>query len=304
MALFYRDFTYLGFWVLQRRPILGGVSHTKEKKKTIMKKTAIILPAAMLALTSLVGCSTKEMGGVVSTDGSTSMERVICTLGEAFLEANPRMSFTYNPTGSGSGIQAVREGRCDIGLSSRALKPEEVAQGLTGTVLSYDGIAIIVNPKNPVSDLDVDTVAKLYKGEIANWKEIGGEDLPVVLIGREAGSGTRSGFEEATGTSKKCKYRQELTSTGNVITAVAQNPGAVGYASLASIEDSVKVLKIGGVTPTEESVKSGQYAVQRPFVMVTKTGVPLSAAAQTFVDFARSADGAKLIVKAGSVPAN
>lgn len=273
----------------------------KEKR---MKKTAIVLPAAMLALAALVGCSTKEMCGVVTTDGSTSMERVICTIGEAFLETNPRMRFTYNPTGSGSGIQAVQEGRCDIGLSSRALKAEEVAQGLTGTVLAYDGIAIIVNPNNPVSDLDVATVAKLYRGEIANWKEVGGEDLPVVLIGREAGSGTRSGFEEATGTSKKCKYRQELTSTGNVITAVAQNPGAIGYASLASIEKSVKTLKIGGVTPTEETVKAGQYAIQRPFVMVTKTGVPLSAAAQTFFDFARSKEGAKLIAKAGSVAAN
>ena len=173
--------------------------------------------------------------GTVSTDGSTSMEKVIGALGESFMAANEGVEFTYNPTGSGAGITAAQEGRCDIGLSSRALKDEEKAGGLKETVLAYDGIAIIVNPENPVNDLTLDQIAKLYTGEITNWKDVGGNDAEVVLIGREAASGTRDGFESITGTKDKCQYRQELTSTGDVITAVSQNPDAIGYASLASI---------------------------------------------------------------------
>ena len=184
------------------------------------------------------------LSGTVATDGSTSMEKVIGALGEAFMEANSGVNFTYNPTGSGSGITAVSEGRCDIGLSSRALKDSEVASGLVGTVLAYDGIAVIVNPANTVEDLDIETIAKIYTGEITNWSEVGGADAEIVLVGREAGSGTRSGFEELTETADKCKYRQELTSTGDVITAVAQNPDAIGYASLASVKDTVKALKV------------------------------------------------------------
>ena len=215
------------------------------------------------------------LSGTVATDGSTSMEKVIGALGEAFMEANSGVNFTYNPTGSGSGITAVSEGRCDIGLSSRALKDSEVASGLVGTVLAYDGIAVIVNPANTVEDLDIETIAKIYTGEITNWSEVGGADAEIVLVGREAGSGTRSGFEELTETVDKCKYRQELTSTGDVITTVAQNPDAIGYASLASVKDSVKALKVAGVTPSEETVKDGTYLIQRPFVLVTKEGVAL-----------------------------
>ena len=194
-----------------------------------MKKFASLMLVAVLALSVMAGCSQKT-SGTVTTDGSTSMEKVIGALGEAFEAQNDRVTFTYNPTGSGSGIQAVLEGRCDIGLSSRDLKAEESAQGLTGTVLAYDGIAVIVNPDSPISDLDVDTIAKIYTGEITNWKDIGGQDAEIVLIGREAGSGTRDGFESITGTSDNCQYRQELTSTGDVITAVSQNP--VSYTHL------------------------------------------------------------------------
>ena len=226
------------------------------------------------------------LSGTVATDGSTSMEKVIGALGEAFMEANSGVNFTYNPTGSGSGITAVSEGRCDIGLSSRALKDSEVASGLVGTVLAYDGIAVIVNPANTVEDLDIETIAKIYTGEITNWSAVGGADAEIVLVGREAGSGTRSGFEELTETVDKCKYRQELTSTGDVITAVAQNPDAIGYASLASVKDSVKALKVAGVTPSEETVKDGTYLIQRPFVLVTKEGVELSPVAQAFFDYA------------------
>ena len=239
--------------------------------------------------------------GTVSTDGSTSMEKVIGALSESFMAANGGVTVNYNPTGSGSGITAVQEGTCDIGLSSRALKDEEKAAGLKETVLAYDGIAIIVHPDNPVSDLTLEQIAKLYTGEITNWKDVGGNDAEVVLIGREAASGTRDGFESITGTKDKCQYRQELTSTGDVITAVSQNPDAIGYASLASIKDTVKALNVDGVIPGEATVKDGSYKVQRPFVLVTVDGKALSPAAQAFFDYATSSDAASIIAKAGAV---
>ena len=242
--------------------------------------------------------------GTVSTDGSTSMEKVIGALSESFMGANDGVTVNYNPTGSGSGITAVKEGTCDIGLSSRALKDEEKAAGLKETVLAYDGIAIIVHPDNPVSDLTLEQIAKLYTGEITNWKDVGGNDAEVVLIGREAASGTRDGFESITGTKDACQSRQELTSTGDVITAVSQNPDAIGYASLASIKDTVKALNVGGVTPSEATVKDGSYLVQRPFVLVTVEGKALSPAAQAFFDYALSADAASIISAAGAVAAN
>lgn len=269
-----------------------------------MKKIVSMMLAAVLLLAAVAGCSQEASGGNVTTDGSTSMEKVIGTLGEAFAAQNKDVSFTYNPTGSGSGIQAVLEGRCDIGLSSRNLKPEEAAQGLTGTVLAYDGIAVIVNPENPVAELDVATIAKIYTGEITNWQDAGGNDAEIVLIGREAGSGTRDGFEAITGTEDACQYRQELTSTGDVITAVSQNPDAIGYASLASVKDTVRAVTVDGVAPTEATVKDGSYVIQRPFVLVTKTDAKLSPAAQKFFDFATSPDSAGLIAQAGVVAAN
>ena len=270
------------------------------KEDLIMKKIVCIL----LALVMLVGAGMSALAeGSVSTDGSTSMQKVIGALGEYFTNENPDVNFTYNPTGSGSGITAVLEGRCDIGLSSRALKDEEKAEGLVETVLAYDGIAIIVNPDNPLTDIDLDTLAKIYKGEITNWKDVGGSDEEIVVIGREAGSGTRDGFESITDTKDACVYRQELTSTGDVITAVSQNPAAIGYASLASVKDTVKALSVGGVVPTEESVKDGTYPVQRPFVLVTKEGVELSETAQKFFDFATSIEAADIISAAGAVAA-
>ena len=288
-----------------------------------MKKIISIALIAVLALTLLAGCGSSaapatttapaadsaapaseapaELSGTVATDGSTSMEKVIGALGEAFMEQNKGVTFTYNPTGSGSGITAVGEGRCDIGLSSRALKDDEKASGLKETVLALDGIAVIVNPANPVSDLDVETIAKIYTGEITNWKEVGGNDAEIVLIGREAGSGTRDGFESITDTKDSCKYRQELTSTGDVITTVSTNPDAIGYASLAALKDNVKALTVGGIAPTEDTVKDGSYVIQRPFVLVTKDGTELSTAAQAFFDYATSADAADLIAAAGAV---
>ena len=263
-----------------------------------MKKIISILLTVILACALSVSALAD---GSVSTDGSTSMEKVIGALGEYFMEQNPGVSFTYNPTGSGSGITAVAEGRCDIGLSSRSLKDDEKAQGLQETVLALDGIAIIVNPANPVADLDLETIAKICTGEITNWKDVGGDDDEIVVIGREAGSGTRDGFESITDTKDACAYRQELTSTGDVIATVAQNPNAIGYASLAAIKDSVKALSVNGVVPSEETVKDGSYLVQRPFVLVTRTDEALSADAQKFFDFATSADAAEIIAAAGAV---
>ena len=269
-----------------------------------MKKIFTMMLSAALALSMLTGCGgNAETAGSVATDGSTSMEKVIGALGEAF-QNDTGISFTYNPTGSGSGIKAVQEGRCDIGLSSRDLKAEEKDAGLTGTVLAYDGIAVIVNPENPVADLSVETIAKIYTGEITNWSEVGGNDAEIVLIGREAGSGTRDGFESITDTEDACQYRQELTSTGDVITTVAQNPGAIGYASVASVKDTVKALKVDGVAPTEDTIKDGSYVVQRPFVLVTKTDAELSDAAQKFFDYITSAGANEIISAAGVVPAN
>ena len=282
-----------------------------------MKKIIALMLTLMLTL-SLAACGSDSnsntdnsdnndsaaVTGTVSTDGSTSMEKVIGALGESFMAANEGVEFTYNPTGSGAGITAAQEGRCDIGLSSRALKDEEKAGGLKETVLAYDGIAIIVNPENPVNDLTLDQIAKLYTGEITNWKDVGGNDAEVVLIGREAASGTRDGFESITGTKDKCQYRQELTFTGDVITAVSQNPDAIGYASLASIKDSVKALNVDGVTPSEATVKDGSYKVQRPFVLVTVEGKELTPVAQKFFDYITSPDAAAIIAKAGAVAAN
>lgn len=245
-----------------------------------------------------------KLSGAVATDGSTSMEKVVGALGEAFMEANPDTTFTYNPTGSGSGIQAVQEGRCDIGLSSRALKDAEKEAGLTETVLAYDGIAMIVNPANPVEDLSLEQIADIYTGKITNWSEVGGNDSQIVLIGREAGSGTRGGFEEIVGVVDACQYRQELSSTGDVITTVAQNPDAIGYASLAAVKDTVKALKVAGVTPTEATVKDGTYTIQRPFVLATKTGEKLNDVAQAFFDYVTSAEAGEIIAAAGAVPAN
>ncbi len=230
--------------------------------------------AAVLAMSALTGCSKGEQ--TVSTDGSTSMEKVIGFLSEAYMEKHEDVKVTYNPTGSGSGIKAVESGSCDI--------------------------AIVVNSENPVADLTVEQIAKLYTGEVTNWKDVGGSDAPVVCIGREAASGTRDGFESITDTKEKCKYNQELTSTGDVIQTVSSNPNAIGYASLASVGDTVKTVSVEGVTPTNGTILNGEYKIQRNFVLVTKKGAELKGAAKDFFDFCLSKDGATYIEKAGAVP--
>ena len=246
--------------------------------------------------------STGALSGTISTNGSTSMEKVIGTLSEAFMGDNSGVTITYDATGSGTGIESAKNKSCDVGLSSRALKDSET--GLKSITVALDGIAIIVNPENPISELSLEQIAKVYTGEITNWSELGGADAEIVVIGREAGSGTRDGFESITKTADACVYRQELTSTGDVITTVAQNPDAIGYASLASIGDTVKALVVEGVAPSEETVKDGSYLVQRPFVLVTREGEELSEAAQAFFDYITSADAASIIADAGAVAVN
>ena len=266
-----------------------------------MRKLVCMILAMVMAL-SLVACGNKEEK-VVSTDGSTSMQKVISALGEAYME-EAGAKFTYNATGSGTGIKAVKDGTCDIGLSSRYLKDSEKTEGLQETILAIDGIAIIVHTENAVADLTVEQISAIFKGEIANWSEVGGADGEIVCIGREESSGTRDGFESITDTEDACKYRQELTSNGAVLTAVAENPDAIGYVSLSSVKDTVKAISVSGVAPSEESIKDGSYAVQRPFVLVTKEGTPLSKTAQEFFDFITSSAAGEIISAAGVVPAN
>ena len=244
-----------------------------------------------------------NLSGSVSTNGSTSMDKVIGALREQFMTDHKNVTVTYDPTGSGSGIEAVKNGTADIGLASRSLKDEEKAGGLTETVIALDGIAVIVHAQNKVTDLTVEQIAKIFTGEITDWGQVGGDPGAISCIGRESGSGTRDGFESITDTKDKCQYRQELTSTGDVITAVSQNPNAIGYASLSAVKDSVKALTVGGVAPTEATVKDGSYVVQRPFVLVTKDGTKLSDTAQKFFDFATSADAVSIINQAGAVAA-
>ena len=279
------------------------------KKIISLMGVALVLVVALLAV-SLTGCGTTntdtqkdngQLTGTVATDGSTSMEKVIGFLSEAYMEENNGVKVTYNPTGSGSGIKAVQAGSCDIGLASRDLKPEEMAD-LKGTVVAIDGIAMIVNKENPVKDLTIEQIAALYKGEITNWSEVGGADAPVVLIGREAASGTRDGFESITDTEDACKYTQELTSTGDVVQTVSSNPNAIGYASLASVKDTVKLISVEGVTPSTETIQNGSYKIQRNFVMVTKKNAELSPAAKSFFDFATSSAADEWIIEAGAVP--
>lgn len=288
-----------------------------------MKKTLALILTLALSLAALTGCGSKTetpadtntdssaqteapaaLSGSVSTNGSTSMEKVIGALSEQFMADNSGVTVTYDPTGSGAGIEAASNGSADIGLASRALKDEEKAGGLTETIVALDGIAVIVNADSKVADLTVEQIGKIFTGEITDWSEVGGDAGTISCIGREAGSGTRDGFESITGTKDACKLDQELTSTGGVIEAVAGNPNAIGYASLSAVEgkNTVKAVTVGGVACTEATVLDGSYAIQRPFVLVTKTGETRSPAAQAFFDYATSSAASQLIKAAGAVP--
>lgn len=288
-----------------------------------MKKIIAIALTALMSVSALASCGSTagggasgtttasgaaqtsaetEVKGTVSTNGSTSMQKVISTLSEQFMNDNGGITVTYDPTGSGTGIEAVKNGSTDIGLSSRKLKDSE--SGLTATTVALDGISIIVNKDSKVEDLTVEQIASIFTGEATNWKDVGGDDLEISCIGRESGSGTRDGFESVTNTSDKCKLAQELTSTGAVISAVQNNKNAIGYASLSAVDgqSGVKAVKVAGVECSEATVLDGSYAIQRPFVLVTKDGVKLSDAAQKFFDYATSSAASDLIRKAGAVP--
>ena len=259
--------------------------------------------SASAAAGSTASSTAAALSGNVAAGGSTSMKNVIAALTEGFAEVEPDVTVSYDPTGSGAGITGAADKTLDIGLSSRALKDDEKAD-VEGTTIALDGIAIIVNNASKVEDLTVDQLKQMFTGEITNWSEVGGDDGEIVLIGREAGSGTRDGFESIVDVKDSCKYAQELTATGAVISAVEANPLAIGYASLSAVGDTVKMVTVGGVECSEETVKDGSYEVQRPFVFVTNKSVTLSEQAQAFFDFATSADAADLIRTAGAVPVN
>ena len=314
--------------VCSENPYNGIVPNNKKQKEILegitMKKalSALIAGAMILSLTacgatssskantssaaetsSSAAASTEATGtvsGSVTTGGSTSVEKVILSLSEAFMQENSDVDITYDPTGSGAGITGASDGTLDIGLSSRNLKEDET--GLVATTFALDGIAIIVNNENTVEDLTLEQIKGLATGEITNWSEVGGPDLPVVLVGREAGSGTRDGFESIVGVEDACVYEQELTSTGAVIAAVAANPNAFGYASLSAVDETVKAVTVEGVEASEATVQDGTYKIQRPFVFVTKEGAELSAAAQAFIDFATSDAVNEIVANAGAVP--
>ena len=282
------------------------------KFKTLGKIAAGAAASALLVF-SLAGCgssassasasdSASALSGSISTNGSTSMEKVIGSLSEAFMADNKGVTITYDATGSGTGIECAKNKTTDVGLASRNLKDSET--GLKSITVGLDGIAVIVSADSQVSDLSLAQVTDIFTGKITNWSEVGGADLEISCIGRESGSGTRDGFESITKTADSCKFDQELTSTGAVITAVSSSKNAIGYASLSSVEgkDGVKALTIGGVACSEATVLDGTYAIQRPFNFIISESAQLSPAAQAFVDFATSAKAADLIREAGAVP--
>lgn len=296
-----------------------------------MKKFLALLMAATLMMAVLAGCGgtnnggnnaagnttnnsttentgaedntgdTTALSGTVNTDGSTSMKDVMGVLIETYGEIQKDVTVNYSGTGSGAGIEAVLAGNVDIGLSSRALKPEEEEKGAVGHTVALDGVAIVVNPASGVEDLSVEQIAQIFKGEITNWSELGGEDAEIAVLGREDGSGTRSAFEEIVGVDGACKYTNEYSSTGDVIGNVASNPNAIGYASLSAVDETVKAVKVGGVECSEATIKDGSYEIQRPFLMVTMEGAELSPAAEDFLSYATSADVAEYIAAAGAV---
>ncbi len=293
-----------------------------------MKKLIVLTLVAVMALTMMVGCgaeepaaeeatqapateapaeeapAAEELSGTVNVNGSTSMADVIAALTEGFNEINPDVQINYTGSGSGAGIEGVLAGTCDLGLSSRALSEDEKGQGAVENIVAKDGVAVVINPENTVTELSTEQIAAIYTGEITNWSEVGGPDAEIAVLGRDSASGTRSAFEEILGIEDACVYLNEYSSTGDVIGNVASNPNAIGYASLSAVDDSVVAVSVNGVAPTEATVADGSFPIQRPFVIVTVEGTELSAAAQAFLDYAMSAEVADIIAAAGAVSAN
>lgn len=272
-----------------------------------MKKMFTMCLFFILCLGLLAGCGGEKtpqeakLSGVVNTDGSTSMEKVVKGLAEVFMEENSGVTVNYSGTGSGAGVEAVTSGTADIGLASRGLKGNEIENGAVAHVVALDGVAVIVNPENNIADLSVEQIAQIFKGEITNWSELGGANAPIAAYGREAGSGTRGAFEEIVGVEDACAYINEYSSTGDMVGSVAGNPNAIGYASLSAVNDTIRAVSVNGVACSEESIRNGSYEIQRPFVMVTKEGAELSPAAQAFLDYAKSDAATEIIALAGAV---
>ena len=246
--------------------------------------------------------TTADLSGSISMVGSTSMERLANALSEAFMEEHPDVTVTAEFVGSGAGIEAVTNGTTDIGNSSRSLKDEEKAAGVVENVVAIDGIAVCVDPANEVADLTKEQLTNIYNGTITNWKEVGGADEPIIVIGREAGSGTRGAFEELVDLQDACKYANELDSTGAVIAKVASTPGAIGYASLDALDDSVKALSLEGVEATAENIKAGNYFLSRPFVMATKGEISeQNDLVQAWFDYVMGDEGQQIASEVGLI---
>ncbi len=277
------------------------------KKKLFKKKMVAALTAVCLMSVALTGCGSKKkdsksLNGTLKVAGSTSMEKLCEAMSESFMEANPGVTVTVEYTGSGAGIEALSSGSIDIGNASRGLKDDEKANGCVENIVAIDGIAVITDKDNRVTDVTSKDLAKIYTGEITNWSEIGGDNQPIVVIGREAGSGTRDAFEELLEVKDSCNYAQELDSTGAVLAKVAATPGAIGYVSLDVVDDTVIGMKIDGVEPTEEQILAGKYLLQRPFVMATKGQISeQNEVVQAWFDYINSDEGKAVIKKVGLI---
>ena len=246
--------------------------------------------------------TTADLSGSISMVGSTSMEKLANALSEAFMEEYPDVTVTAEFVGSGAGVEAVTNGTADIGNSSRSLKDEEKAAGVVENIVAIDGIAVCVDPANEVADLTKEQLTNIYNGTVTNWKEVGGADEPIIVIGREAGSGTRGAFEELVDLQDACKYANELDSTGAVIAKVASTPGAIGYASLDALDDSVKALSLEGVEATAENIKAGNYFLSRPFVMATKGEISeQNDLVQAWFDFVLGDEGQQVASEIGLI---
>lgn len=269
------------------------------------KRIVAAITATCLMAVAFTGCgakSTKKVQGNLSLAGSTSMEKLCEALSESFMEANPGITVTVEYTGSGAGLESLASGAVDVGNASRGLKDGEKANGSVENIVAIDGIAVITDKNNSVTDVSSEDLARIYTGEITDWSEIGGENQPIVVIGREAGSGTRDAFEELLEVKDSCKYAQELDSTGAVLAKVSSTPGAIGYVSLDVVDNSVSGLKIDGVEPTEAQILAGAYLLQRPFVMATKGVInEQSEVVQTWFEYIGSDAGKEVIKKVGLI---
>ncbi len=287
-------------------------TNNKEIKKRkmriyIMKKRFLAaLTAACMMVTVATGCGSSEskasMNGNLTLAGSTSMEKLCEAMSESFMSDNPGVTVTVEYTGSGAGIESLSAKSVDIGNASRGLKDEEKANGCVENIVAIDGIAVITDKNNSTTDITSENLAKVYTGEVVNWSDLGGEDQPIVVIGREAGSGTRDAFEELMGVEDNCKYAQELDSTGAVLAKVASTPGAIGYVSLDVVDDTVIGVKIDGVEPTEEQILAGNYLLQRPFVMATNGEISAqNELVKIWFDYVHSDSGKEVIKKVGLI---